>query len=298
MKPIARILAAACLLALCLTLGAPAIAAPISGYCGDNIRWTLSEGVLTLTGSGDMLDYPVSVAAPWHHYAKSITTLIVGEGVTSLGDRAFYGCTGLTSVSLPSTLRRVGRSAFYDCKSLFVIVLPDSVQEIGPYAFRGCRSLVAAALPEKLKSLGEYAFAKAVSLTTLQIPKGIKTVPEGLFCGCRSLALVALPETVEKIDRYAFTDCGAYPAVIQPVSYDSLALFIDKDAGLTEEQVGGTGRSRTLYRVQDGDNLLRIAERQYGNGDLWTAIYEANRSVIGEDPNLIFQGMVLTIPNL
>ena len=126
-------------------LPATALAADIvdSGTCGaegdgSNLTWTLdSDGVLTISGSGDMHGYGPS-GAPWHGRVKSA---VIAEGVTSIGGFAFYDCTSLTSVTIPDSVTSIGANAFFDCTSLTSVTIPDSVTSIGHYAFEGCRSL-------------------------------------------------------------------------------------------------------------------------------------------------------------
>ena len=114
-------------------LPATALAADIvdSGTCGakgSNLTWTLdSEGVLTISGSGDMHGYGPS-DAPWHGRVKSA---VIAEGVTSISWYAFYNCRSLTSVTIPNSVTSIGEYAFYDCTSLTSVTIPNSVTSIG-----------------------------------------------------------------------------------------------------------------------------------------------------------------------
>lgn len=114
------------------------------GKCGNGTDWTLSDtGVLTVSGSGAMFDYG-SKNAPWASYKAQIKTVVIAEGVTSIGNCAFYEYASITGVSLPSTLTKIGDHAFYACKALTEITVPASVNSIGAYAFRKCTSLTTA----------------------------------------------------------------------------------------------------------------------------------------------------------
>ena len=108
-----------------------------SGTCGENLTWTLSDdGVLTISGTGDMTDYySYSEFAPWHEYADRIQTVVFGDGVTNIGDSAFYECSSLTSVTIPNSVTSIGYYAFYGCSSLTSVTIPDSVTSIGSGAF-------------------------------------------------------------------------------------------------------------------------------------------------------------------
>lgn len=113
----------------------------VGGNCGKNAKWKLSEsGVLTVYGKGAMYDYG-SNGAPWASYRSSIVSIVVSEGVTSVGNCAFYGCACAVSVTLPSTLTEIGNYAFYGCSALEELNVPASVNVIGSYAFRKCNAL-------------------------------------------------------------------------------------------------------------------------------------------------------------
>lgn len=105
-----------------------------------NVTWSLDEttGTLTISGTGDMTDY---YSAPWYNRRGEIRAVIIENGVTSIGNYAFYYCTGLTSVTIPDSVTSIGDSAFDNCSSLTSIAIPNSVKSIGNTAFYGCRGL-------------------------------------------------------------------------------------------------------------------------------------------------------------
>ena len=112
-----------------------------SGTSG-NVSWTWNNGVLTLTGTGTMNNYTTTPNAPWSQYMPSTTSIIVGEGITSIGDYAFYATAApMVTLSLPSTLTSIGKSVGYGLKDLRVLVIPDGVTTIGSSAFSGCTNL-------------------------------------------------------------------------------------------------------------------------------------------------------------
>ena len=115
---------------------------PFSGTCGDNLTWELScEGVLTISGTGAMTDYSSSPYAPWYSSRSSITSVILNDGITSIGDNTFLDCINLISVTIPNSVTNIGVDAFGDCTGLTNIVIPSSVTSIGEYAFNGCTGL-------------------------------------------------------------------------------------------------------------------------------------------------------------
>ncbi len=207
-------------------LPATALAADVvtSGTCGaegdgSNLTWTLdSEGVLTISGSGDMYDY-YSSSAPWHGRVKSA---VIAEGVTSIGWDAFDGCTSLTSVTIPDSVTSIGRSAFYDCRSLTSVTIPDSVTSIGGSAFYDCRSLTSVTIPNGVTSIGAWAFYNCRSLTSVTIPNGVTSIGSYAFYRCRSLTSVTIPDSVTSIGDGAFSNCKSLTSVTIPGSVTSI----------------------------------------------------------------------------
>ena len=89
-----------------------------SGTCGENLTWNYEDGVLTISGSGDMTDYAFDNRSPWDGKRLYISSVVIENGVTSIGDYAFYGCHSLTSVIIPEGVTRIGEHGFYYCDKL------------------------------------------------------------------------------------------------------------------------------------------------------------------------------------
>ena len=153
-------------------LPATALAADIvdSGTCGaegdgSNLTWTLDrEGVLTISGSGDMYDYGLS-DAPWYGIRSRVKSAVIADGVTSIGYKAFDDCTSLTSVTIPDSVTSIGYKAFDDCTSLTSVTIPGSVTRIGVGAFASCTSLTSVTIPDSVTRIGKQAFDYCTSLT-------------------------------------------------------------------------------------------------------------------------------------
>ncbi|MBR6801562.1 MAG: leucine-rich repeat protein [Eubacteriaceae bacterium] len=131
-----------------------------SGNCGENITWTFQDGVLTLSGSGEMYDYYANYSDgrtknPWDNIQIKayLTEIVVGEGITGVGDYAFYSLSNVTKISLPSTLEKIGEFAFCGMKLLEEIVIPDSVTVIGKGSFRQCENLREIYIPAGVEKL-------------------------------------------------------------------------------------------------------------------------------------------------
>ena len=138
------------------------------------------------------------------------SNVIIQEGITSIGDQAFLGCSGLTSVSLPSSLTSIGRNAFKDCSSLTgELVIPKGVENIGYSAFSACKSLTSVSLPSSLTSIGQMTFYFCTSLTgELVIPEGVTSIGSEAFKACIKLTSVSLPSTLTSIGNDAFYNCN------------------------------------------------------------------------------------------
>ena len=195
------------------------------GICGDNLTWILTpDNILTIRGTGPMYDYgddsyipdaPFWLQEDTEYYPE---TVIIEEGVTSIGayafyqngvvstislpdslaaigEYAFYSCTGLKEVDLPENLVEVGKSAFYNCIALTSAELPDSWTTIPDKMFGGCKNLTTITLPENLYQIGEYAFW-ATGLTSVDLPVNLGKI-EALAFASTPMDRVILPPTVE-----------------------------------------------------------------------------------------------------
>lgn len=106
--------------------------------------WSLQDGTLVITAQGAMQDYDAAAQTPWFKDRAEIRKIVVQQGVTTIGDYAFYGCENVTSVTLPDTVTQIGKLAFYGCKNLRTLTIPDSVLTVEDYAFAqaGLQSIV------------------------------------------------------------------------------------------------------------------------------------------------------------
>ncbi len=141
-----------------------------SGTCGDDLRWTLdADGVLTISGTGDMEDY-YSGSPSWNKESSSITSVVIEDGVTSIGIDAFFEYTGLTSVTIPDSMTSIGYRAFEGCTGLTSVTIPDSVISIDDKAFEYCTNLTSVTIGNGVTSIGEYTFRLCTGLTSVTIP--------------------------------------------------------------------------------------------------------------------------------
>ena len=195
-----------------ISSGAEVVADGISG----DVSWTLyDDGTLvigeTITGSGKMADYPRSNARPWWRinnvvYLQQITSVIVKEGVTSIGDYAFFYMQKLTNLELPDSITSIGDSAFGTCRSLTSVVIPDAVTSIGNDAFNFAENLTDVVIPTSLTNIGKDAFAN----TAWQKNQGDFPVVNGILIGYEGEGgVVTIPENVTAINTGAFAWCSS-----------------------------------------------------------------------------------------
>lgn len=188
-----------------------------SGACGENLTWALSaNGVLTISGTGAMGDFPSLGGAPWWYYpgAKKILSVVIKNGVTSIGVGAFQGCGNLSSIDIPDSVTSIGDSAFGYCTRLSSIIIPNSVTSIGDHAFFECTSLTTIAIPNKVANLGDWAFGKCSNLNDVIISNCITSIGVGVFAKCTKLAQVTIPNGVKNIGAYAFSECRMLSSVV------------------------------------------------------------------------------------
>ena len=145
---------------------------------------------------------------------KSVT---IKDGVTSIGEWAFDGCTGLTSITIPNSVTSIGDGAFNKCQSLTSINIPDGVTEIGKFAFSGCTGLTSITIPNSVTSIGDGAFG-CTGLTSITIPNSVTSIGEWAFQECSSLTSITIPNSVTSISSYAFYGCTGLKEVTVPKS--------------------------------------------------------------------------------
>ena len=235
----------------------------ISGSCGDNISYFIEEnGTLVITGEGAMIDYFSEGDSPFYN-KTNIKSVIVEDGVTSIGNHAFYGCTNLTSVTIGNSVTSIGDSAFNSCKSLASITIPDSVTSIGEFAFEDCTNLTSVTIPDSVTSIDGGAFRDCVSLTSITIPGGVTSIDDWTFGRCTSLTSITIPDSVTSIGYCALHGCTSLTTITIPNSVKS----IDEQAFYNCSR---------LASVIIGDGVISIGDgafcstAYYNNESNWT----------------------------
>lgn len=204
-----------------------------SGKCGENLTWSVdAENVLTISGTGAMWDYEEVVdaqgghtSAPW--YAYSPTELVLEEGITYIGEFAFYRCGFTGGLTLPESLTSIGIYAFSQCYGFTgSLVLPENLTSIGGSAFLLCRGFAGSlTLPQNLTSIEWGAFLGCSGLTSVTIPKSVKEIAGGAFSNCSNLSSIIVDGNTnyDSVDNVLFnkdhTTLLSYPAGKKDTSY-------------------------------------------------------------------------------
>ena len=156
---------------------------------------------------------------------RSLTSLVIPDSVTNIGDYAFSGCSSLSSVVIPDRVTSIGDCAFENCSSLTDIVIPDGVTNIGKCAFEGCRSLTDIVIPDGVTSIGDCAFENCFSLTGIVIPDSVTGIGKFAFDGCSSLSSVVIPDSVSCIGSGAFKNCSSLSSLVIPDCVTSIGNY-------------------------------------------------------------------------
>ncbi len=230
------------------------------------------EKVTLTKGTGTMQNYETSSSSstttyyqytPWYLSRAKCKEVVLEDGVTSIGNYAFYDCSGLTSITIPDSVTSIGSCAFQNCTGLTSITIPDSVTSIGTYAFERCTGLTKVnisdiakwckisfingysanpllyakhlylsneevmdlVIPDNVTSIGANAFYNCAGLTSITIPNSVKSIGQLTFSGCTGLTSVTIPNSVTSIGQYTFNGCTGLTSVTIPDSVTSISSF-------------------------------------------------------------------------
>ena len=190
--------------------------------------------------------------------ALTIPATLGGKPVTTIGGDAFYGCTGLTGVTMPNTVTSFASSAFYG-SGLEAMEIPDTVTSIGPSAFQGCASLESVTIPSSVATLGNYAFYNCDSLAEVTIPGSITTIGEHAFHDCDGLETVVMGEGVASIGARSFEHCDILREVTIPSTVTFIGQDAFKDCPLLEKINVPTGKKDAIVALLVASGLTNAA---------------------------------------
>ena len=250
----------------------------------DKLTYEIEDGKVTITGCDTSLSGDIVLPSK-----------IEGKPVTSIGDRAFSGCSSLTSITIPDSVTSIGSSVFRWCDKLNQInvdtanakfssvngvlfnkdktelirypagktdasyAIPNSVTSIDWSAFYGCDSLVSITIPNSVTSIGWYTFSDCSSLTSITIPDSVTSIGWYTFSDCSSLTSVTIPDSVTSIGSYAFSGCKGLTSVTIPDSVTSIGSSAFSDcSSLTSITIPNSVTSIDKYTFYGCSSLASI----------------------------------------
>ncbi len=181
-----------------------------TSYFGANIvsnTYENGQGVITFDGN------VTEIGNRTFYDCSSLASITIPDSVTSIGYDAFEHCSSLASVTIGNGVTSIGFEAFYQCSSLASIIIPEGVTEIGFMSFAGCLKLTSITIPNSVTSIGNHAFYDCSSLVSITIPEGVTEIGYSAFYKCSSLASITIPDSVTSIGESAFSSCSSLAEV-------------------------------------------------------------------------------------
>lgn len=269
-----------------------------SGKCGNELSWSFSAGTLVITGKGEMTNFTEPDMAPWYHLREEITRIVLPEGLTRIGNLAFFGCKNLKTAVIPEYVKRIGEYAFANCEKLEMLYLGVRVADIAYAAFSGCTSLSALRLPDGLERIGDQAFSRCDSLVTVTIPINVKyigaqafsycenlvsvdikayisAIPEWMFYGCENLSTVSLSPAVISAGEYAFGNCDNLSAVYHQ-GEKVVADAIKSDIVEYNSSFGNLGYVGVGVQSDTAHNIETLEDTTGKVQQIYTTVYETD----------------------
>lgn len=255
-KQILLTLLALLVAALAVNVNAEIVA---SGDCGDNLTWTLDDaGILTISGTGPMDDWGGAfpegggaswTSAPWDKFCSDVETIIINNGVTTIGFAAFDDFTNLTNITIPDSITSIGGIAFARCVHLTSLSIPSSVSNIGYGTFEYCNNLNNVIIGNSVTNIGECAFFGCDSLTSVTIPDSTTSIGNSAFSGCSGLTDVTIGDSVTSIGDSTFKKCVKLTDITIPNSVTSIGEgVLSGCSNLESVTIPFVGDSRKTHR--------------------------------------------------
>jgi len=227
---------------------------------------------------------------------------VIPASVTSIGEVAFYGCNGLTSISIPNTITSIEGWAFGGCSGLTTVTIPNSVTSIGDGVFSDCSALTSVIIPNSVTSVGSDAFQSCSSLTSITIPNKVTSIGKGAFSYCSALTSVFIPNSVASIGDNAFYVCSALSAIIMqsstPPTLGGLSVFSNMTSRAKLYVPFGT---KSVYNTNfgasfdSGNNIIEGTEFYTEGGIKYVITDPINKKMTVIENTLAYTGSI-TVP--
>ncbi len=232
----------------------------------DNTKVAVAQGTysgnISIPAKVTIQDWEYNVSAigdSAFYNCTSLTNIIIPTSVTLIGDYAFSGCSSLINMNIPNSVTSIGHNAFSYCRSLINMNIPNSVTSIGNQAFYNCTSLESITIPNSVKSIGYYAFSGCSSLINMNIPNSVTSIRDYAFNYCTSLKSITIPSSVTSIGDYAFYYCTSLESISIPNSVTSIGGSAFSDCHfLSSITLSNSLTSISSYIFRDCSNLKSI----------------------------------------
>lgn len=235
-----RLLSILLVLLTALTLLPLGALADDNNKCGENLTWEFADGILTISGTGEMYDYSSADPAPWSAKNNDISEITVLDGVTSIGDNAFHSCNAERVDLQGTSLVSIGKNAFSRCTMLTSIFIPESVQSIGSEAFSLCEGLSMVELPTTLTKIPDGIFTDCTLLDSITIPDTVTEIGANAFLRCTAFILEKLPAGIKSIGAAAFANCGNIESLALPGTLESIGEAAFNGTAIDKASFAGT----------------------------------------------------------
>ena len=226
--------------------------------CGANLTYELTPNTddpgtytLTIRGEGAMYDYSSSTV-PWNAQKSKITSVVIENGVTSIGNYAFEDCSALKMLDIPQSVTEIGSKAFRACSALTSLALPETVNRIGNTAFQGCSNLETINIPSGVKLIEKDTFHGCEKLNDVTIPTGVTLIGNSAFKACKAFKNIKIPEGVTKIGTNAFEDCTQLETVGIPSTATNIRNFAFRNCPQLKSFVFPSGTKQIYPAVLSG----------------------------------------------
>ena len=230
----------------------------------------------------DGVEYVVtSLGASSFKGCSGLTSITIPSSVTSLGEFCFSDCSGLTSITIPSSVTSLGNYCFYYCTGLTSITIPSSVASLGDYCFYYCRGLTSITIPSSVTSLSNSCFSDCSGLTSITIPSSVTSLGESCFKDCSGLTSITIPSSVTSLGDYCFQYCSGLTSITIPSSVTSLGdNCFEGCSGLTSIIIPSSVTSLGWYCFGGCKNLETVYFKGKKCNSSYNGLYIPTTSII------------------
>jgi len=213
-------------------------ASTVTNGTAGSLLWKLtSKGALIISGNGAM---PSEGTYTWFAHNTSIYSIVIADGVTSIGNFAFSNIENLVNISIAGSVSDIGMGAFKNCRKLLSVVIPEGVIILKDVIFDDCHNLKNITIPNSVTSIGDRTFCNCQSLKNVTLPNKLTSIGPSAFSNCWSWKEVIIPNTVISVGNGAFDGCSSFKNIIIPASVTSIGEDAFRTCGFTEVSVLAT----------------------------------------------------------